>query len=112
MSQGAKFKTFRLEFASRRTNCLALVAGKMKTYFEYGAKSLSLVLTPFLILRLVLVPLIAQTLSTELHIVVVQGEGSTTDIRQRVSTEPVIRVEDEKQNPVPGAVAVFTLPTE
>ena len=84
----------------------------MKTYFEYGAKSLSLVLTFFLILRPVLVPLSAQTLPTELHIVVVQGEGSTTDIRQRVSTEPVIRVEDEKQNPVPGAVAVFTLPTE
>ena len=57
-------------------------------------------------------PAAAQTLPTELHIVVLQGEGTTSNIRQRASTEPLIRVEDEKQNPVSGAVAVFTLPTE
>jgi hypothetical protein len=84
----------------------------MKKYFEYGAKSLSFVLTSILVLRLVQFPLMAQTLPVELHIVVLQGEGSTTNIRQRVSSEPMIRVEDEKQNPVSGAVAVFTLPTE
>lgn len=87
-------------------------AGKMRTYFEYGAKLLSLVLTYILIFGFVGSPVQAQSLPTELHIVVLQGEGATTDIRQRASSDPLIRVDDEKQNPVSGAVAVFTLPTE
>ena len=72
----------------------------------------SLVLTYVLIFRFAGSPIQAQTLPTELRITVLQGEGATTDIRQRTSSEPVIRVDDEKQNPVSGAVAVFTLPTE
>jgi hypothetical protein len=84
----------------------------MRTYFEYGAKLRSLVLTYILIFRLAGSPVQAQALPTELRIVVLQGEGASTDIRQRSSSEPIIRVDDEKQNPVSGAVAVFTLPTE
>jgi len=84
----------------------------MRTYFEYGAKLLSLVLTYILIFCFAAYPVQAQNLPTELHIVVLQGEGATSDIRQRASSEPIIRVDDEKQNPVSGAVAVFTLPTE
>jgi hypothetical protein len=84
----------------------------MRTYFEYGAKLRSLVLTYFLIFRFAGSPVQAQNLPTELHIVVLQGEGATTDIRQRASSDPIIRVDDEKQNPVSGAAAVFTLPTE
>jgi|ERR1017187_7315799 hypothetical protein len=84
----------------------------MRTYFKYEAKSLSLVLTSLLIIRFVGAPVQAQNLPAELRIVVIQGEGATTDIRQRASSEPIIRVEDEKQNPVSGVVAVFTLPTE
>ena len=84
----------------------------MRTYFEYGAKLLSLALTYILIFSFAGPPVQAQNLPTELHIVVLQGEGATTDIRQRTSSEPIIRVDDEKQNPVSGAVAVFTLPTE
>ena len=34
------------------------------------------------------------------------------NIRQRVSREPVVQVEDENHKPVAGAVVVFTLPTE
>jgi hypothetical protein len=87
-------------------------AGKMRTYFEYGAKLQSLALTYILIFRFVGSPVQAQNLPAELHIVVLQGEGATTDIRQRASSDPIIRVDDDKQNPVSGAVAVFTLPTE
>jgi hypothetical protein len=84
----------------------------MRTYFEYGAKLLSLALTYILIFRFATPPVQAQNLPTELRIVVLQGEGATTDIRQRASSDPIIRVDDEKQNPVSGAMAVFTLPTE
>ena len=84
----------------------------MRTYIEYGAKLRSLVLTYILIFAFAGSPVQAQNLPTELRIVVLQGEGATTDIRQPASSEPIIRVDDEKQNPVSGAVAVFTLPTE
>jgi hypothetical protein len=84
----------------------------MRTYSKYEAKLLRLALTFLLIYPFAASPVHAQTLPVELHIVVLQGEGATSNIRQRVSTEPTIRVEDEKQNPVSGAVAVFTLPTE
>jgi hypothetical protein len=85
---------------------------KMRTYFRYGAKSLALVLTSILIFRFAGSPIQAQNLPAELRIVVLQGEGATTDIRQRASSDPLIRVEDENQNPVSEAVAVFSLPTE
>jgi hypothetical protein len=53
----------------------------------------------------------AQTLPIELNIVVVEGEGATNAVRQRVKSEPLIRVEDENHKPVSGAAVVFTLPT-
>jgi len=54
----------------------------------------------------------AQTLPTELNIVVVEGEGATNNVRQRVARSPLVRVEDENHKPVAGAAVVFTLPTE
>ncbi len=54
----------------------------------------------------------AQNPPTELNIVVVEGEGASNQVRQRVSREPVIRVEDENHQPITGAAVVFTLPTE
>ena len=54
----------------------------------------------------------AQTLPTQLNIVVVEGEGATNNVRQRVARSPLIRVEDENHKPVAGAAVVFTLPTE
>src|SRR5215831_9285440 len=53
----------------------------------------------------------AQTLPTELNIVVVEGEGAVNPVQQRVKPEPLIRVEDENHKPVTGAAVVFTLPT-
>jgi hypothetical protein len=54
----------------------------------------------------------AQSLPTELNIVVVEGEGATNNVRQRVVRNPLVRVEDENHKPVAGAAVVFTLPTE
>jgi hypothetical protein len=54
----------------------------------------------------------AQTLPTELNIVVVEGEGATNNVRQRVARSPLVKVEDENHKPVAGAAVVFTLPTE
>ena len=49
---------------------------------------------------------------TALNIVVVEGEGTVSQVRQRVTPEPRIRVENEAHRPITGAAVVFTLPTE
>jgi len=54
----------------------------------------------------------AETIPTELNVVVVEGEGAVNSPGQRVTREPRIRVEDEGHRPVVGAAVVFTLPTE
>src|ERR1035441_8950354 len=70
----------------------------MNILLKYGTKSLALGLS-FLA---AFPPLPAQTLPTELNIVVVEGEGATNNVR----------VEDENHKPIPDAAVVFTLPTE
>ena len=79
----------------------------MTTYLEYWTKSLALGLS-FLI---TLPHAHAQTMPTELNIVVLEGEGATNNVRQRVARDPVVRVEDENHKPIVGAAVVFTLPT-
>jgi hypothetical protein len=54
----------------------------------------------------------SQTAPTEMNLVVVEGEGQSNNIGQRVSRPPLVRVEDENHRPVVGAAVVFTLPTE
>jgi hypothetical protein len=54
----------------------------------------------------------AQPTPTALNLVVVAGEGEMTKIKERVKTEPAVRVENEANKPVIGAAVVFTLPTE
>jgi hypothetical protein len=80
----------------------------MNTHLEFWTKSLALGLS-FLI---AFPSLHAQTLPTELNIVVVEGEGAINNVRQRTAREPVVRVEDENHKPIVGAAVVFTLPTE
>ena len=63
-------------------------------------------------LLMVLPILPAQTLPTQLNIVVVQGEGAINNARQRVTREPIVRIEDENHKPLAGVAVVFTLPTE
>jgi hypothetical protein len=54
----------------------------------------------------------AQTVPIQLNIVVVEGEGATNNVRQRVARDPVVQVEDENHRPLVGAAVVFALPTE
>lgn len=53
---------------------------------------------------------IGQSVLARIDIVVVEGEGVTSNIRQRVSRDPVVRVEDDDHRPVAGAAVVFALP--
>jgi len=46
-----------------------------------------------------------------LNIVIVEGEGTLNNIKQRVNREPIVQVEDENHKPVAGAAVVFFLPT-
>ncbi len=53
---------------------------------------------------------LAQTLPPRIDIVVVNGEGAISNIRQRVTSDPVVKVEDDDHHPIAGAVVVFALP--
>jgi hypothetical protein len=46
-----------------------------------------------------------------LNIVVVEGEGTLNNVKQRVNREPIVQVEDENHKPVTGAAVIFFLPT-
>ena len=48
----------------------------------------------------------------KLNIVIVEGEGAINNIRQRVTREPIVQVEDENRKPVAGAVVTFFLPNQ
>lgn len=52
----------------------------------------------------------AQDAPARIDIVVVGGEGITSNIRQRVAADPVVRIEDDDHRPVAGAAVVFALP--
>src|SRR5260370_7778764 len=80
----------------------------MNNHLKFWTKSLALGLS-FLI---AFPSLHAQTLPTELNIVVVEGEGAINNVRQRTAREPVVRVEDENHKPIVGPAVVFTLPTQ
>jgi hypothetical protein len=69
------------------------------------------ILLPALLLGLSGAPdLQAQNLPVRIQVVVVNGEGVTTNVHERVAHDPTVRVEDEDHRPVPGAVVVFALP--
>ncbi len=53
--------------------------------------------------------LLAQT--PGLRIVVVEGQGALNDIRGRTAHAPIVRVVDESERPVEGAIVNFTLPS-
>ena len=48
----------------------------------------------------------------KLNIVIVEGEGAVDNIRQRVSREPIVQVQDENHKPIAGAAVTFLLPNE
>src|SRR3977135_2246764 len=45
-----------------------------------------------------------------ISIIVVKGEGASSSVRQRVSHDPVVKIEDDDHQPIAGAVVVFALP--
>lgn len=45
-----------------------------------------------------------------LNLVIVEGEGSINNLRNRVAREPIVQVEDENRKPVSGALVTFMLP--
>src|SRR4051794_12161535 len=53
---------------------------------------------------------LAQSLPPRINITVVEGEGASSSVRQRVSHDPVVKVEDDDHQPIAGAVVVFALP--
>lgn len=53
----------------------------------------------------------AQTLPSQVNILVVQGEGAINHVRQSAK-DPIILVEDEHHTPIAGATVLFSLPTE
>jgi hypothetical protein len=52
----------------------------------------------------------AQNVPARISLTVIEGEGATTGIRQRVARDPVVKVEDDDHRPVSGAAVVFALP--
>jgi len=85
---------------------------KMKYIPQCLIKAISIALTFLVILELPGAKAWAQALPLELNIVVLEGEGTTNQTRQRAAKDPAVRVEDENHKPIAGAVVVFTLPTE
>src|SRR6202161_3851633 len=47
-----------------------------------------------------------------LNIVIVEGEGTLNNVKQRVNREPIVQVEDENHKPVAGAAIIFFLPND
>ena len=48
--------------------------------------------------------------SSQLRIVILEGDGAINNLRQRTAREPIVQVEDENRKPVAGAMVLFTLP--
>jgi hypothetical protein len=53
---------------------------------------------------------IAQNVPARISLVVVEGQGVTNTIHQRVAKDPVVQIEDDDHRPVAGAAVVFALP--
>jgi hypothetical protein len=52
----------------------------------------------------------AQNVPARITLLVIEGEGVTVGVRQRVTRDPVVKVEDDDHRPVSGAAVVFALP--
>jgi hypothetical protein len=47
---------------------------------------------------------------TQLNIVILEGEGAINNLRQRVSREAIVQVEDENHKPLSAVAVIFLLP--
>ena len=98
----------------RRSNCIQSTAFGprwLQHMKDHLRNSLLLqALCFWLLLNSLLPPAMAQTLPARISIVVVEGEGATSHTQQRVTQDPVVRVEDDDHQPIAGAAVVFALP--
>ena len=53
---------------------------------------------------------IAQDLPARIDILIVAGDGAASPVRQRVTQDPAVRIEDDDHRPVEGVPVVFALP--
>ncbi len=60
---------------------------------------------------LLAVPVMAQQPTGGLTINILEGDDAIVNIRQRVSREAIVQVEDENHKPVAGAIVTFTSPS-
>ncbi|HYI95655.1 MAG TPA: hypothetical protein VEX68_19090 [Bryobacteraceae bacterium] len=60
------------------------------------------------------IPLSAQDPAApgKIRIAIVEGDGAINNVRQRVTREPLVQVEDENRRPVAGAAVTFLLPNQ
>src|ERR1700736_1226308 len=47
----------------------------------------------------------------DLHIVIIDGDGFTNNVKKHTAREPIVEVRDRNNSPVPGATVAFTLPS-
>ncbi len=98
----------------RRSNCIHQAAFGpqwLQNMNHYLRNSLLLqALCIWILFNSLLPPSMAQTLPARISIVVVEGEGATSHTQQRVTQDPVVRVEDDDHQPIAGAAVVFALP--
>jgi hypothetical protein len=59
--------------------------------------------------RLIAAP---QDVSAKLNVIIVEGQGAINNVRQRTTHDIVVQVEDQRQQPIPGASVAFTLPSQ
>jgi hypothetical protein len=72
----------------------------------------SIFLIFLVLLNLLGIPGWSQQNPAGLQIVIVEGEGALNNIKQRVTRDPIVQVEDEGHKPIAGASVVFTLPNQ
>jgi hypothetical protein len=72
----------------------------------------SIFLIFLVLLNLLGIPGWSQQNPAGLQIVIVEGEGALNNIKQRVTRDPIVQVEDENHKPIAGASVVFTLPNQ
>lgn len=75
------------------------------------ARALCVLLAEVMLFQTWPVPAMAQEQEpTKLNISILEGEGSINNIRQRVTREAMVQVDDENHKPVAGATVTFFLP--
>jgi hypothetical protein len=54
----------------------------------------------------------AQAAASKIHVDILEGDGQIVNIKARINLAPVVQVVDDKNQPLPGALVVFFLPTQ